>query len=103
MPLSRQEVEHVAQLARLELRQDEVERLREQLSAILDHIALLNQVDTDTVAPTAQVTGLSNVLREDEPRPSLTVEDVLANAPRREGDFFRVQHVFDEGQAEEQG
>ncbi|MHB1132499.1 MAG: Asp-tRNA(Asn)/Glu-tRNA(Gln) amidotransferase subunit GatC [Chloroflexota bacterium] len=101
--ISRAEVEHVARLARLGLSEAEVEKFSEQLSAILDNIALLNQVETTTVPPTTQVSGLHSVLREDEARPSLPVEDVLANAPHREGDFFRVQHVFEEGQAEVEG
>jgi len=78
-----------------------VAKFGEQLSDILDNIAVLNQVDTSAVPPTAQVTGLENIMRPDAARPGLTQEQVLANAPRREGDFFRVQHVFEEGQTEE--
>jgi aspartyl-tRNA(Asn)/glutamyl-tRNA(Gln) amidotransferase subunit C len=99
--ITREQVEHVARLARLGLGEAEVERLGTQLSDILANIAVLNEVDTSSVPPTAQVTGLENVLRDDVAGASLTVEEALANAPRREGDFFRVQHVFEEGQAEE--
>ena len=99
--ITRAEVEHVARLARLGLSEGEVEKFGEQLSDILDNIAILNQVDTSTVPPTAQVSGLTNVMRGDGTWESLPVAEVLANAPRREGDFFRIQHVFEEGQAEE--
>ena len=99
--ITRAEVEHVARLARLGLDEAEVEKLGEQLSSILENIAVLNQVATADVPPTAQVTGLRNVLRDDVAGESLTPEEVLANAPRREDDLFRVQYVFAEGQAEE--
>lgn len=64
--------------------------MREQLSTILEHIALLNELDTEAIPPTAQVIALTNVMRDDEVRPSLPVEAVLANAPRRSGDYFEV-------------
>jgi aspartyl-tRNA(Asn)/glutamyl-tRNA(Gln) amidotransferase subunit C len=95
------EVEHVARLARLGLSEAEVDTFGEQLSNILDNIAILNQVDTSAVPPTAQVSGLRNVMRSDTIWPSLPVEEVLANAPRREGDFFLIQNVFEDGRPEE--
>ncbi|HWK80763.1 MAG TPA: Asp-tRNA(Asn)/Glu-tRNA(Gln) amidotransferase subunit GatC, partial [Thermomicrobiales bacterium] len=79
MSLSKQDVDHVASLARLGLSDEEKETLRDQLSSILDHIAVLNRLDTDAISPTAQVIALSNVLRADEVLPSLTQEQVLAN------------------------
>ena len=74
---------------------NEVATLQEQLSAILDHMRTINELDTSRIPPTAQVIPLRNVMREDEPRPSLPVEAVLANAPDREGDFFRVPPVLE--------
>lgn len=90
MALSRDTVDHVAMLARLGLSEEERERLREELSAIIDHVSQLEQVDTSSVAPTAQVGDLVNAWREDESRPSLTVARALQNAPEREADYFTV-------------
>ena len=94
MAISREEVEHVAFLARLGLTEQEKTTLQEQLSAILEHMRTLNELDTSQIAPTAQVIPLRNVMRDDEPEPSLPVDDVLRNAPDREGDFFRVPHIL---------
>lgn len=91
--LSREEVEHVAMLARLGLSDEEKAQLQAQLSSILDYMRALSQVGTSAISPTAQVIPLRNVFRPDEPGPSLSVEDVLANAPDREGDFFRFPPV----------
>lgn len=96
MKLSLEEVDHVAMLARLGLEPDERERMREQLSSILEHISLLQEIDTETIPPTAQVIALDNVMRDDEVRPSLSVEDVLRNAPRSEDNMFKVRAVLDE-------
>ncbi len=101
MSLSIQDVEHVASLARLGLSDEEKETLREQLSSILDHIAVLSKIDTESIPPTAQVNELFNVLREDEIRPSLSQKDVLRNAPRSRDGFFEVRAVMassDEGE-----
>ncbi len=95
MKLSREEVLHIARLARLGLTEDEVDRMREQLSNILDNFEVLKRVDTTDVPPTAQPIALQNVMRDDEVAPSLPAEDVLANAPRREGEFFRVRAVLE--------
>jgi aspartyl-tRNA(Asn)/glutamyl-tRNA(Gln) amidotransferase subunit C len=95
MSISREEVEHVAFLARLGLSEDEKATLQEQLSAILEHMRTINELDTSQIAPTAQVIPLRNVMRADEPRPSLSAEQVLGNAPDREGSFFRVPHVLE--------
>ena len=90
MTLSRDDVAHVALLARLGLSDDEMERYRTQLDAILSAIDKLNEVDTSAVAETAQVGGLVNVWREDDPRPSIGSERALANAPDRDDGMFRV-------------
>jgi aspartyl-tRNA(Asn)/glutamyl-tRNA(Gln) amidotransferase subunit C len=89
------DIDHVARLARLELTEEERERLREQLGAILEHAATVGEVATADVEPTAYAIPRSNVLRPDEPRPSLPVEDVLANAPDREEDRFRVPRIVE--------
>jgi|SRR5215472_6118464 aspartyl-tRNA(Asn)/glutamyl-tRNA(Gln) amidotransferase subunit C len=96
MRISREEVDHVAELARLGLSEEERERFRDQLSAILGYVAQLNELDTSQVPPAAQVVPLENVTRPDEVRPSLSLEQVLANAPARFDAYFRVPPVFDE-------
>ena len=95
MKLSREEVLHIALLARLGLTEAEVNRLSEQLSNILENFEILRQVDTGDVPPTAQSIALQNVMRKDEVAPSLPPEEILANAPRREGDCFRVRAVLE--------
>ena len=90
MAITREQVLHVARLARLDLRDDEVERLQEQLSAILDAVSKVSELDLDDVPPTSHPLDLVNVLRPDEPRPCLPLDDVFANAPQREDDAFRV-------------
>jgi aspartyl-tRNA(Asn)/glutamyl-tRNA(Gln) amidotransferase subunit C len=96
MALTIAEVEHVRHLARLRLSAEELEKMRIDLSAILDHIDMLKEVDVSGVAPTAQVTDLLNVMREDAIRPSLPREDVLANAPEQRDGMFRVKAIFEE-------
>ena len=95
MALTVDEVRHIARLARLGLTEAEVERLRVQLSSILDHFQGLNAFDTEGVPPTAQTLELLNVERADEPRASAEREAVLANAPRRDGPYFRVRTVLE--------
>jgi aspartyl-tRNA(Asn)/glutamyl-tRNA(Gln) amidotransferase subunit C len=95
MSISREDVEHVAYLARLGLTEEEKSRLAEQLSNILDHMQMIDRLDTSAIPPTAQVIPLRNVMREDEVRPSSAREDVLKNAPRREGDYFLVPPVLE--------
>ena len=90
MAITREEVLHVAQLARLELSDAEVDRFVEQLSAILAAVGKVSELDLGDVEPTAHPLELVNVWAEDEPRPSLSPEEALANAPEREGDFFVV-------------
>ena len=95
MKLSREEVLHIARLARVALTEAEITRLSEQLSNLLEHFEVLQRVDTTGVPPTAQSVELQSVMREDAVAPSLPAEDVLANAPRREGDCFRVRAVLE--------
>ena len=95
MKLSRKEVLHIALLARLGLTENEVNRLSEQLSNILENFEVLQQVDTTDIPPTAQSIPLQNVVKEDKVTPCLTQNQILANAPRREGDFFRVKAVLE--------
>jgi aspartyl-tRNA(Asn)/glutamyl-tRNA(Gln) amidotransferase subunit C len=87
------DIDHVARLARLELTAEEKERLRAQLGLILEHAAKVGEVATADVPPTAYAIPRSNVLRPDERTPSLSVEDVLANAPEREDDRFKVPRI----------
>ncbi len=95
MKLSREDVFHIALLARLGLTEAEVDKLREQLSVILENFEVLQQVDTTDVPPTAQSVPLQNVVKDDEVAPSLPQGQVLANAPRKEGEFFRVRAVLE--------
>ena len=95
MKLSREEMLHIARLARLGLTEAEVDRLSEQLSNILENFEILQKVDTSDVPPTAQSIALQNVMRDDEVTPSLPADEILANAPRREGDCFRVRAVLE--------
>jgi aspartyl-tRNA(Asn)/glutamyl-tRNA(Gln) amidotransferase subunit C len=95
MALTREEARWVAHLARLDLTDDELATLTPQLSAILDYMQQLQQINTDGVQPLAHPLPLQNVFRADEPVPSLTVDDALANAPRRVGDFYGVPAVFE--------
>ena len=95
MKLSREEVEHIALLARLGLAETEKEKLRGQLSNILENFEVLNQIDTTDVPPTAQSIELNNIFREDEISPSLPPNQVLANAPREEEGYFRVRAVLE--------
>jgi aspartyl-tRNA(Asn)/glutamyl-tRNA(Gln) amidotransferase subunit C len=88
--IDREQVLHVAKLARLRLESDEVERMSGELSKILEHIERLNELDLDEVEPTSHVVELENVLRPDEPRPSLPRERALEQAPEAAADGFRV-------------
>src|SRR4029453_6422351 len=93
--ISREEVQHVAFLARLGLSDAEVATFQEQISAILEHMRTINELDASQIPPTAQVIPLRNVMRDDEPQPPLPAESVLANAPERDGEFFRVPPVLE--------
>jgi aspartyl-tRNA(Asn)/glutamyl-tRNA(Gln) amidotransferase subunit C len=88
--ITRDEVLHVARLARLELADDEVGRLQEQLSDILEAVSKVSELDLADVPPTAHPLEIANAWAEDVPRPCLELDDVFANAPDRDDDHFRV-------------
>lgn len=95
MRLSQAEIEHIALLARLELSEEERERMTTQLNDIIGFFEQLGEVDTSQVEPTSHVIPMHNVLRADEARPSLPAEEALQNAPQRAGDTFRVPRVVE--------
>ena len=95
--IDRATVEHVANLARLGLTDEEIDRMQSQLSRILDAIEALSSVDTSHIGPTAQVIALENVMRDDAVHPGLTRDAALANAPERFEAFLRVPTVLEEG------
>ena len=93
MAISREDVLHVARLARLEIPEADVERVQAELGAILEAVGKVSELDLGDVEPTSHPLDLVNVWGEDEPRPSLPDEEALANAPERDGSFFRVPTV----------
>ena len=95
MKLSRDEVLHIALLARLGLTETEVDKLSEQLSNILENFEVLQQVDTSGIPPTAQSIALQNVMKQDEITPSLPQSEILDNAPQRDGNLFKVKAVLE--------
>ncbi len=95
MKLSGDDVLHIALLARLGLTETEVDRLREQLSNILENFEILQEVDTGGVPPTTQPIPLQNVVKDDEATASLPQSEILANAPRKDENFFRVRAVLE--------
>ena len=95
MPLDRAQVEHIAALARIGISKAELELYVDQLSSIIDQFEVLNELDTGGIEPTGHAGDLPGVMRDDVPAESLSPEDVLSNAPRREGEFFRVKAVLD--------
>jgi aspartyl-tRNA(Asn)/glutamyl-tRNA(Gln) amidotransferase subunit C len=94
--ISESEVRHVSYLARLNPADEEVQLFAGQLSRILDYVEQLNELDTTDVQPTAHALPLRNVLRDDQPRPGLAPDAALANAPRRQGQFFAVPKVLEQ-------
>jgi aspartyl-tRNA(Asn)/glutamyl-tRNA(Gln) amidotransferase subunit C len=90
MAITREEVLHVARLARLELSDDEVTRFQEQLSAILEAVSKIAELDLADVPPTSHPLEIANTWAEDEPHECLTLDEVFANAPDRDGDLFRT-------------
>lgn len=96
MRLTLEEVEHIADLARLKLTPEEKALYREQLSSILDHVARLQSLDTADILPTSSVLPPRSVLRDDETRPGLSLADLLRNAPQAEAEQFQVPPVLDE-------
>ncbi|MBR6332630.1 MAG: Asp-tRNA(Asn)/Glu-tRNA(Gln) amidotransferase subunit GatC [Dehalococcoidales bacterium] len=96
MSLSREEVLHIAALSKISLAEDEIETMRTNLSNILDNFKVLETIDTSEVQPTSQPNELFNAIKEDIVAPSLPQDVALANAPHRDGEFFRVHAVMDE-------
>jgi len=94
--IDKQLVRQVARLARLELTDEETVMFAGQLAAILDYIAKLSELDTKDVEPLAHCLPIHNVFRPDEPRPGLSVEQALANAPDRQDDYFKVPRILDD-------
>ena len=94
--ISLKDVEHVARLARLELSDADKERMRRELDGILSYIDKLRALDTEGVEPTSHAVPMTNVMREDVPRPSFPQADMLANAPDRSGELFRVPKIIEE-------
>ena len=95
MKISKEEIEHIAVLARLSLSEEEKELFGSQLSSILDYMGKLNELDTKGIEPTSHVLSLSNVMRDDIPRPSIPKEDALMNAPDHTEKFFRVPKIIE--------
>ena len=91
------DIEHVAKLARLDLSDEEIARLRSQLAQILEHAARVGEVAAADVVPTASPIPRANVYRDDVPEPSLPVDEALRNAPERDGDRFRVPRIAETG------
>ena len=96
MSITRQDVQHIAELAKLNLSDAEEDLYQEQLSAILDYAQRLNALDTEALPPTATVLPLRSVMREDVTRPSQPVDEILANAPARSGDAFEVHVILED-------
>jgi aspartyl-tRNA(Asn)/glutamyl-tRNA(Gln) amidotransferase subunit C len=94
--VSREVVEHVANLARLDLSDEEIDRLKNEMGRILEHADKLQEVDTDDIEGTSHVIPMTNVYREDEVGESLTPEDVVANAPDSAEEFFKVPRIVEE-------
>ncbi len=95
MRLTREQVRHVAELAKLKLTDEEVSLFQEQLSSILEHVDRLAELETEAIPPTAGVLPLRNVMRSDEPRPAFPRESMLANAPEAEDAFVKVKPILD--------
>lgn len=96
MSLTRVEVQHIAELAKLQLTEAEEVLYQEQLSDILDYIQRLNRMDTEAIPPTATVLPLRSVMRDDVSRPSWPANEILANAPARAGDAFEVRVILED-------
>ena len=96
MAIDRPAVDHVARLARLDLSEEERERMSVELAQILRHAEAIQELELDDVEPTAHALPLRNVMRADEVRPSLTQDEALANAPQAEGGRFRVPRIIED-------
>lgn len=96
MRLSREQVRHIAELAKLGITEEEAELFAGQLSEILEYAQMLNQLDTSAIPPTAQAIRMCSVTRRDEVQPSLSPDKILANAPQRQGNCFKVKLILDQ-------
>jgi aspartyl-tRNA(Asn)/glutamyl-tRNA(Gln) amidotransferase subunit C len=95
MKISKEEIEHIAVLARLSLSEEEKELFGPQLSSILDYMEKLNELDTKDIEPTSHVIALSNVMRDDSPKDSIPREDALMNTPSHTEKFYRVPKIIE--------
>ena len=89
------DVAHVAKLANLPLSKEEEKKFESQLSSVLEYVSKLNEIDTKSIEPTSQVTGLENVTREDQPSPSLSQEEALSNTKSKHNGLFKVKAILD--------
>ncbi len=96
MRLSREQVRHIAELAKLGITEEEAALFAGQLSEILEYAQMLNQLDTSAIPPTAQAIRMRSVTRRDEVQPSLSPDKILANAPQRQGNCFKVKLILDQ-------
>ncbi|MHC1635225.1 MAG: Asp-tRNA(Asn)/Glu-tRNA(Gln) amidotransferase subunit GatC [Candidatus Methanospirareceae archaeon] len=92
--IRKEEIEHLGWLARIELREEEKEKFEKQLSSILEYFSVLDEVDVTDIEPTYHVIGVRDVMREDEVRESLKQEEVLSNAPKKEGGYFKAPRIL---------
>ena len=95
MSISRQDIEKVALLARLQLTDDELSKMTVELAQIVGYVDQLGEVDTDAIEPMAHAIEVANVFRDDQPMPSYGVDEILANAPQRQDDYYAVPAVLD--------
>ena len=96
--IDKEQVKHIAKLARIRLNEKEVEKFKRELSSVLDYVEKLKEVDTENVEPISQVTGLENVMREDIPARDKKKErrnKLIKQAPRRKGDYFKVPRILE--------
>ena len=92
--ITKQEIEHLAKLSRLELSEEEKSRFQTELSSILDYVSKLQEIDTQNVEPISQITGLSNIQRKDKIEDFENKEGIFENAPQKQGDFFKVKTIL---------
>ena len=93
--LTIEEIKQISVLTRIAMTENELDLMRTQMSAILDSVAILNEVDTENVEPTGHSVDVKSVMRDDEKQDSLTQEETLLNAPQREGSFIRIRAVLE--------
>jgi aspartyl-tRNA(Asn)/glutamyl-tRNA(Gln) amidotransferase subunit C len=94
MSLTKEEVKKISELSRIELSEAEIEKFQKELSVVLEYVSELNQVDTEGVEEIAQVTGLENVFRADEPKQSPYRNDIIANFPEKKDTFLKIKNIL---------